>query len=223
MPRVQRPYIAREGWPYIATAIICAAVAQYLAGIVYSALLWIVALVVIYLFRDPDRPIPAVPLAVVSPVDGRLEAVEENAMDPFLQRTAAKVTIRMRRRGTYTMRSPIEGKIMKQWLASNGTGRAEQAGSVGAQAPGDGEESHGIWIQSDEDDDVVLAVRVGRKALRPTCYVRIGERAGQGQRCGLVPFGGAMVTVWLPSGTRLEVSPGDKVRSGADIVATFMR
>lgn len=221
MVQAQRPYIAREGWRYIAVAITCAVAVHAFAGAAWAVPLWLAGAVLVYLFRDPERAIPPVPLGVVSPVDGRITAVEEGATDPFLQRPAIRVAIRMRRGGTYSTRSPIEGKVMKQWLVADGARDTAPARSAGAQAAGGGPENHGIWIQSDENDDVVLAMRADKWAMRPTCYVRIGERTGQGQRCGLVPFG-APVSVWLPPGTRVEVSVGDRVKAGSDIIATFM-
>lgn len=216
MIQSQRFYIAREGWPFIAITTACAALAHYFAGFLWSAPLWFAAGLFGYLFRDPDRAIPAAPLGVVSPVDGKVVAVEEGVMDPFLQRTAVKVTLRMRRRGTYVTRSPIEGKIMKQWLAA-GSGNPGDSPDSGAH-----DDRYGIWVQSDESDDVVFAIRLGKRAVRPSCYVDIGERTGQGQRCGLVPFG-AIVAIWLPVGTRVEVAAGDRVKAGSRIIATLMR
>jgi phosphatidylserine decarboxylase len=78
------------------------------------------------------------------------------------------------------------------------------------------------WIQSDEGDDVVLALESGTWGLRPRCYAQTGERIGQGQRCGHLRFG-ARVNVLVPESTRINVEIGDKVRAGTSIIATLVR
>ena len=63
------------------------------------------------LFRDPRRDVPPVALGIVSPVDG--EVVEVETTDRcVVQGEAYRVRIRINALGTYTARSPIEGRVM---------------------------------------------------------------------------------------------------------------
>jgi phosphatidylserine decarboxylase len=55
----------------------------------------------------------------------------------------------------------------------------------------------------------------------PHCYVRVGERVGQGQRCGHVPMGG-VVEVYLPPNSRVLVTPGSQLKAGSDVIATLV-
>ncbi len=193
--------IARQGWPFIGTASALALLVQLTAGGVWALPLWLAAGILAYLFRDPDRSIPPAPLGVVSPVDGKVIAVRQGH-DPYLQREALVVDLHMNRTGVYSARSPVEGKIMEIWVV-RGEGRSA------------------LWVRTDEDDDVVLAIRVRGHPLRPRCYVHIGERIGQGQRCGIVGFGGE-ISVFLPANSRLLVSAGNRLRAGSDLLARLV-
>ncbi|MFQ5489005.1 MAG: phosphatidylserine decarboxylase [Gammaproteobacteria bacterium] len=214
---VEYPYIARQGWPFILAAVLVALVLHFTVGEPWSLPFWLLALVLLYLFRDPTRRIPPAPLGVVSPVDGKVTAVE-SCRDPYLQRDAVRIGLRMQHFGVYTTRSPVEGKIMDIWFFPAGSVRPGEAAVVGDASHID---RYAIWLQTDEQDDVVLVIRVTEHRLRPRCYVHIGERIGQGQRCGMVGFGGE-VNVYVPANSRIEVQPGSRVRAGSDIVATLV-
>src|SRR5260221_11205271 len=51
------PIIAREGWPFLAAAIVAASVAVWLIGW-GSILFWLAALFILQFFRDPPREAP---------------------------------------------------------------------------------------------------------------------------------------------------------------------
>jgi phosphatidylserine decarboxylase len=51
--------------------------------------------------------------------------------------------------------------------------------------------------------------------------VRIGDRVGQGQRCGFIHLGG-QVDLYLPESSRTLVTAGDWVRGGADVIAKLI-
>ena len=71
--------IAREGWLPIATTVVLGAVVQNFLGLYWALPLWFCALALLYLYRDPNRVVPSLPLAIVSPLDGivrQIRAVE---------------------------------------------------------------------------------------------------------------------------------------------------
>ncbi len=208
MNRGSHPYIAREGWLFIAALAVSGFVAKFYFGLLAALPLWLLSLVLVYLFRDPQRIIPPIPLGIVSPADGVVLAIERG-YDNYLNRDANKISIRMSRLGTYVVRAPIEGKIVQHWYSSASDGGKAEA-----------LDHYAMWLQSDENDDVVLVMAVGSKALKPVCYHQTGERIGQGERCGLVRFGG-YIEVLLPIDARVEVAVGDTLHAGSDILATL--
>ncbi|HHI92499.1 MAG TPA: phosphatidylserine decarboxylase [Gammaproteobacteria bacterium] len=203
------PLIAREGWVWIAATVIPAAIVYLLYGLA-SLPLWGLVLLLLFLFRDPARNVPAVPLGIVSPVDGKVVAID-TVHDIYLNRQALSVSVKMGITSVYSVHSPMEGRVVEQWL------------NVPRKITGMGEEvaTYAQWIQSDEKDDVVLVVEVNSHLPRPQCYAQSGERIGQGQRCGFIHFG-AHVEVLIPVGSRIDVSVGDSVLAGTDIIATLV-
>lgn len=201
MLRVRRPLIAPEGRRIVLVVAAFAVAAHFVAGWLWALPLWLLGLVVLWLFRDPDREIPPAPLGVVSPADGRIIA-SGPATDDWLERPALAQTVQMRRGGVYVVRSPVEGKVNKIWS-------------------GNGEPGVAIWLQTDEGDDVVVSIRAAQRLLRSSCYIHAGQRVGQGQRCGLTPFG-AEIDIFMPEGTRADKERGARVEAGSDLIATLI-
>ena len=203
------PLIAREGWLWIAAILIPASIVHFFYGL--AALpLWGLVLALLFLFRDPARKIPAAPLGIVSPVDGKVVAIK-TVHDTYLDRQALCVSIKMGFTSVYSAHSPMEGKVLEQWLdVPRKSAATDEAVTTYAQ-----------WIQSDENDDVVLVIESSPHSPRPQCYARSGERIGQGQRCGFIRFG-SQVDVLIPETSRVNVSLGDGVLAGSDIIATLV-
>jgi len=199
--------IASEGHWFIAVAIMLAGVASYYLGWQLMLPLWLLPLLLIFMFRDPTRKIPPKPLAVLSPVAAEVLAIE-NVRDGFIDRDAKKIVLGMGVFDIYSIRSPIEGKVMHQWYVDNETSVSD--------AP-----QFAQWIKTDEDDDVLLAIYRGRIMPRPRCYVQIGERLGQGQRCGFMSFG-ARIEVYVPVTARIDVEVGQRLIAGEHPVAHFI-
>jgi len=199
----RNPFVAREGIPFIVAAFFGAYFALQSLGI-NAAIPPAILLVYFYLvFRDPKRNVPAVPLGIVSPVDGTV--VEIGLTDKsILNGDAHKIIIRVDSLGTYTARCPVEGKIMDF--------RGDQPRK---NMPG---EANGLWLRTDEDDDVVLQFHGHRLGLAPRALLRYGERVGQGQRCAYLRLT-RFAEVQLPINGRVLVAAGQRVKAGSDVLA----
>lgn len=207
--------IAREGWLPIASIAFSAAVVAYHFGAAWSLPLWMILGCLLLVFRDPYRAIPALPLAVVSPADGKVTSVEQ-IEDPWLDRTALKIQMEMRNLGISPLRSPIEGKVMDFWTTPGShSGTSAPPGSRGSM------NRYALWIRTDEDDDVVFAVMSQRPLSRFKMDIVPGERVGQGQRNGFVFFG-SHVDVLIPFNSQCETSVGKNVLAGSGVIATLV-
>lgn len=195
--------IAREAMVPLAFAILAAVLVWHFIGLPQSMVFWLLALLLLMLFRDPERKIPSQPLAVVSPADGKVVSIS-TVSDPYLPRQSVRVVIQMPRYGVFTTRSPIEGKVLE-------SPNIKKASNI----------PHGVWLQSDEGDDVVMVMTRGPLKNDPRCYIRIGDRIGQGKRCGFVHLGGR-VEVYMPENSRPTVAEGDTVHGGSDIIAKLV-
>ena len=190
--------IAREGLLPIAVSVLAAVFVAQTLGLAQSLIFWLITLVLLLIFRDPARDIPAVPMAIVSPADGRVISISV-ADDPYLQRESIHIVLHMNAYGTFSTRSPVEGKVLEP-----------------PKSPASRGLPHGVWLQTDEGDDIVLVMNRGRLRNAPRCYIQFGERIGQGQRCGFIHMD-------LPTNSRAAVSAGDYVKSGSDVIAILVR
>lgn len=186
--------------------IACAAVAAVLIRLFepWTALpVLLIMLALILLFRDPERPIPSKPLAVLAPVDGRVLRVTPTDKG-LLRREAMMIEIRVNPLGAYTVRSPVEGKVY------------DPRDNIGAGSRLSGRS--GLWIHTDEKDDVVVTF-AGLPVLgRPKSLVGYGQRLGHGQRCAFLRLT-QRCEVYLPATARIRVEPGDTVTAGITTIA----
>lgn len=197
--------IAPEGMPFVFGSIVVVGILNIAYGIVATPL-WVVVILFIWLYRDPLRKVPASPLGIISPVEGKVTFAEKHP-DPYLGRDAQLIRIEMSLISVYSIRSVVEGKILQQWLDQESEGEHDIA--------------HALQIQTDEKDDIVVVLRPGRLLKRLNCDANIGERIGQGHRCGIIPFG-SMVDVYMPENSHLNVKVGDEVVSGETVIADLV-
>lgn len=100
-----------------------------------------------------------------------------------------------------------EGKIIQQWLDPE---------------EDDDERSlaHAIQIKTDENDDIMIVLRPGRFLKKLSCDAVIGQRIGQGHRCGIIPFG-SCVDVYVPVTSIIKVNVGETVDAGTSVLASL--
>lgn len=206
MPSNRYPFIAREAWSFLFVMIGLAVLAQFLSGTCASIGLLSILVIFIYLFRDPARAIPSEPLAVVSPVHGIVTLIEE-AEEIRLHSKAIRVQITMRLHDVYSLRSPIEGKVIEQWCSAPDKNESRR--------------HFDFYIKSDEGDHVVTAIRLRDIVRQFHMYMHSGERVGQGQRCGYLYFG-CIVDVFLPLESKVKVEAGQYVQSGSTVLAQLI-
>jgi len=204
------PILAREGWPFIASSVLLSVIVWGLAGFWWSLPLWLLSLFVIQFFRDPARPIPTDPLAVLSPADGRIVAIE-HAFDTYAQRDALKISVFMNVFNVHSNRAPVDGTLR---AVRYFTGKFFNADLDKAS-----EQNERNALVIDSGGRLVTAVQVaGLIARRILCYVEAGESLQRGQRFGFIRFG-SRVDVYLPLGSQSRVSIGDKVYASSTVLA----
>jgi len=207
--------IAKEGWNPIFSFVLLAFLLHYYFGFSIAAPTEFAVLLLLFLFRDPSRKIPPLPLGIVAPVDGVVVAIGP-VIDPYLEADTLRIEFKGHAWGVFTVRSPMEGKVNKQWfnvVANNAKTQVPIAAIAGHFAQ---------WTQSDEGDNVIMALTPRFYKRTPQCAVSSGERIGQGQRCGFIPFG-ANAVVYVPANSRVDVNVGDEVMAGSSIIATLVR
>ena len=206
------PIIAREGWPFVAAAVVVAIAAGWLIGW-WSAPIWFAVLFVLQFFRDPPRQVPGDAHTVVSPADGRIVAVER-ARDPYLEREAIKVSVFMNVFNVHSNRSPVDGRVQKRWYHP---GRFINAAFDKASLEN---ERNALWLRTTGGADVTCVQVAGLIARRILCYVREGDGLARGQRFGFIRFG-SRVDLYVPKSATITAALGDKVYATSSVIATL--
>ena len=206
------PILAREGWPFIAGVLAASVLAWIFAGFAWSIPLWLVSVFVIQFFRDPPRPIPADPLAVLSPADGRIVSLGR-AQDPYAQREALRISVFMNVFNVHSNRSPVDGEVMS---VNYFPGRFFNADLDTASLQN---ERNAVVLRCGARTVTVVQV-AGLIARRVLCYVAPGQSLKRGERFGFIRFG-SRVDLYLPPDARALVSIGDKVHASSTVLAEF--
>lgn len=199
----RNPFVAREGIPFLAVTVLLLAATWHFAGPIYAIVPFITLIWLITVFRDPVRIIPAVPLGAVSPVDGTVVEVGLTGKSAF-GGEAHRIVIKVSSFGSYTARAPVEGKILDF--------RTEVPASAAIGI------ASGLWVQTDEGDNVVLQFHGHRLGFAPRAFIGYGERVGQGQRCAYLRLT-RFAEVQLPINSRILVREGQEVAAGIDVLA----
>ncbi|MGR8919972.1 MAG: phosphatidylserine decarboxylase [Gammaproteobacteria bacterium] len=210
VPSGQHPLVAREGRTAVFVTV-AAGLALYASFGVAAALpAGVAALLLCLYFRDPHRDSPSLPLAVVSPVDGRIIAAGRG-YDPWLGRDAVRVGVLMGPLDVHSLFSPVEGKIMEQWSTPPHPANGAAPANAGLA----------YLIRTDEGDEVVLEIARGQIAGALRFAYQPGERVGHGRRIGYAALG-CRVTVYSDASSRLDCAEGDRARAAATVISTLV-
>jgi phosphatidylserine decarboxylase len=200
--------VASEGWPFI---VIPAAIAAGLAvmGRRRLALPFAgAALASAGFFRDPEREVPAIAGAVLSPADGRVTSVDE-AIDDFVG-PAVRVSIFLSPLDVHVNRSPLGARV-----AATRYRPGKFVAAYKAEA-GEVNESMTLHLQGDGARVTVMQI-AGVVARRIVCRVAEGDKLAAGERFGMIRFG-SRTDCYMPHGTLVRVQPGEKVVGGVTVI-----
>ena len=214
--------IAREGMPFVVvcTVLVVATILWARSGgwgvrAAAPAVMGIVALFVLYFFRDPERTVPPGRDVVVSPADGRVVSVGPVAEEGFMGGPATRVTIFLSVFDVHVQRAPLGGQV------GDYSYRAGAFLPAWREEASDGNERATLGIETGEGPVVVRQI-AGLIARRIVTYPREGDRVAKGDRIALIRFG-SRVDLFLPPDWPVAVEPGDVVRGGETPVATAGR
>ncbi len=109
---------AKEGYPFIAYSIGLTVLLTFSAWNLGSAVMsvsaavaFLLALFVLYFFRNPERTVPADSAAVIAPADGTVIVVEQVSETP-LGAPALKISVFMSVFNVHVNRVPFDGKVI---------------------------------------------------------------------------------------------------------------
>jgi phosphatidylserine decarboxylase len=177
-------------------------------GVIAGSVLVFLALFVFYFFRDPERVIPSEAGAVVSPGDGRVVVVKNEA---YAGRAGKRISIFLAVWNVHVNRSPAGGTITRleykpgKFLAA----WAETASF---------ENEQNVFTLNSEHGELVFKQIAGWVARRVVSWKKQGDVVKRGERVGLVRFG-SRVDIWMPEDAEVAVKVGENVKGGSSILA----
>ena len=159
-------------------------------------------------FRDPERSIPGEAGLIVSPADGRVVVVKDEANKG---RPGKRVSIFLAIWNVHVNRAPAAGTI---------TGLQYKPGKFLAAWNEDAslQNEQNVFTQTTEHGEIVYKQIAGWVARRVVSWKRVGENVARGERIGLVRFG-SRVDLWLPGEAEIVVKVGENVKGGSSVLA----
>jgi phosphatidylserine decarboxylase len=165
------------------------------------------ALLVLNFFRDPDRPIPQDPRAIVSPADGRVVQLKE---EDYRGRPVRRLSIFMSPLDVHVNRAPIAGTV-EEVSYRKGSFR------VASQESASLENEQNVFTVQGAQGEVVVKQIAGLLARRIVFWKRPGDTLARGERVGLIKFGSRVEVLVAPE-VEWQVKVGDHVRAGSSIL-----
>lgn len=203
------PILAKEGWPFIAGALVLAVLATSAGA--WSLPFWVIFIFCVQFFRDPARVIAGGEKSVIAPADGRVVVVEESD-DPYLNRRALKISVFMNVFNVHSNRAPIESTVQQKWYKP---GSFLNAALDKASLEN---ERCALHLKTGDGRDVTCVQIAGLVARRILNYVDAGTRLAPGQRYGFIRFG-SRVDLYLPLDSKVKVAIGEKVYASSTVLA----
>jgi phosphatidylserine decarboxylase len=202
--------MVRDGYFYGAGGILAAGVIVWLAAWPYAVPVLLLAAFCLWFFRDPERQIPMVPGAVVSPGDGTVTDVSVVTVGGSPRN---RISIFLSVFDVHVNRSPIAGVIRDVRYQ-----RGKFLNAMGANAAEENEQN--IVTVEGDGRTVVFKQIAGLIARRIVFDRKVGDTVARGERIGLIKFG-SRVDVLFDCDATIQIKPGDRVRGGATVLAVL--
>lgn len=211
----------KEGYKIITIALILS-VAGILLAEKFIEIGWLVKtiqiiilaflIIILQFFRNPKRVAPLNENALVAPVDGKVVVIEEVEEPEYFKGKRLQVSIFMSPINVHVTRYAMSGDIK---YSKYHPGKYLVAWHPKASTEN---ERTTVVIHNKTFGDVLYRQIAGALAKRIVNYAKKGDEVIQGTDAGFIKFG-SRVDLFLPLGTKLKVSLGDKVKGGIQAIA----
>ena len=200
------------GWPFILGGVAVALMSWLTGGPIFGVIFGVITLFFVFFFRDPDRHHSAPDSAVVSPADGRVMVAGDPTGTPP-PGNWRQITIFLSPMDVHVNRMPVSGRVTD---VKYHPGKFLPAYRSDA---GDLNEYTEVTIDHHGQLIVVRQI-VGILARRIVCRAQEGDVFTAGGRFGVMKFGSRM-DVFIPAGSTIHTTVGDKVVGGVTVIATL--
>ncbi len=204
--------MVRDGYFYGAGCLLAAGIIAWLAAWPYAVPVLLLATFFLWFFRDPERQMPTLAGAVVSPGDGKVTEVSLVTIDGVSRN---RISIFLSVFDVHVNRSPIAGVIREVRYQ-----RGKFVNAMSAHSAEQNEQNIVTVENEGEGRTVVFKQIAGLIARRIIFNFKVGDRVACGQRVGLIKFG-SRVDVLFDHDAAISVKVGDRVKGGASVLAVL--
>jgi phosphatidylserine decarboxylase len=202
--------MVRDGYFYGIGSVVAAALIFWFAAWPYAIPVLLLGAFCLWFFRDPEREIPSLAGAVVSPGDGEVTDV---ATINFTQGQQTRISIFLNVFNVHVNRSPIAGVIREA--------RYQRGKFLNAMGANSAEENEQNIVTVEGDGRTVIFKQIaGLIARRIVFHKKVGDTVARGERIGLIKFG-SRVDVIFDHDAAIQVKVGDHVKGGATVLAVL--
>jgi phosphatidylserine decarboxylase len=196
------------GYSYAGGFLLGAAAVTYLVGWPWAIPFYILAVFCLNFFRDPEREMPAGPVAI-SPADGKVMGVRQNDAG------GATISIFLNVFDVHVNRTPIPGRIT---AIQYKTGEFLNAANPKASSANEQNVFTVEGTVGGRNTKVVFSQIAGLIARRIVCYKKVGDILQPGERVGLMKFGSRMDVILGPE-WQVTATAGSRVRAVTSVIA----
>ena len=200
--------MVRDGIYYGLAFVIVAGLVGWLTLPILAIVPLLLAAFFLWFFRDPERRIPAIQGAIVSPADGKItdiSVLQENG------ETQTRISIFLNVFDVHVNRSPVNGVIEDVQYKKGKFGNAMDAASA------DQNEQNVVTVGTD-GGTLVFKQIAGLLARRIVFTKKVGDTVERGERVGLIKFG-SRTDVIFAADAEMKVRVGDRVKGGSSVLA----
>src|ERR1700684_68372 len=200
--------MVRDGIYYGLALILVAALLAWLTVPALAVIPLLLAAFFLWFFRDPERRIPAIQGAIVSPADGKVTDISVIDVNGTPR---TRISIFLNVFNVHVNRSPVSGVIEEVRYQKGKFGNAM------GEASADLNEQNIVTLRSDAGI-VVFKQIAGLLARRIVLNKKVGDRVERGERVGLIKFG-SRTDIIFPANAEMKVRTGDHVKGGSSVLA----
>lgn len=171
-------------------------------------------ILVLQFFRNPKRNTILNDNHILSPVDGKVVVIEEVFEPEFFKDKRLQVSIFMSPLNVHVTRYPISGNVV---FSKYHPGKYLVAWHPKASTEN---ERTTIVVKNTTFGEVLYRQIAGAVAKRIVNYAEVNDSAVQGTDAGFIKFG-SRVDLFLPLGTKINVTLDQKVKGGEEIIASL--
>ena len=202
--------MVKDGYTFLTPPLVLGLLALWPGWYWVAGVLLFLAAFIAFFFRDPERVPPSDPDAVVSPADGHVVEIVQEA---FEEKPGQRVSIFLSVWDVHVNRAPLAGRIRKVEYRPG-------LFFAALRARASAENEQNIIHLETARGEIVFKQIAGWIARRVLCWKSEGDIVSLGERVGMIRFG-SRVDVWLPAGAEIVARRGQFVAGGTSILARF--